>query len=271
MKLYKYVDENIVRVFEESRLKLTPLHELNDPFESLPSIDLTYNTRQLKQRFLDKDALRGLWERNPERCGQWGTFKKFVAAMRNPETKKKMISVMTDVVSLRRGIGDVVEGQRRSGFLLSLTEVPSDILMWAHYARSHTGGVVELVCQSNPVSLQHVQLHKVRYDLRRPSIKPILIGQALNEQYTAAYLTKSPHWSYEKEWRTIFPKDLLKHDRGRYYLSIEPECITGVIFGCNMKWDLKEQLRGMLGKEPWKHVKIREAQLHNEEYKLNIN
>jgi hypothetical protein len=106
--------------------------------------------------------------------------------------------------------------------ILSLTEDPKNLLMWAHYADSHQGGVVEFDSSHPFFTARHFDegftsiLKKVKYRRRRP-ILPILhfkkykifyndyLGGWLALLNTAdpLFFTKGLEWRYEREWRLI--------------------------------------------------------------------
>ncbi len=268
MRLYKYVDSHIVNILEEQRLKVTPLLDLNDPFESLPSFDLKYNMQQLKRRFLRKDGIREMWERNPSYQKKYRSFKDFVREMKDPKMKNNIIEKLNDQENIRRIMMGTISEQRRNGYLLSLSEEPMNILMWAHYSKSHSGAVIEFDCGNAP-HFQKYLLHKVHYTNERPTINPICLTGEMKENFSKAFLSKSVHWNYEKEWRTIFHTGLLVCDT-EWFLMFNPKYVTSVILGCNMKPEIRSKARQLLEQKEWKHVQVKQAQLDFSEYKLTI-
>lgn len=111
--------------------------------------------------------------------------------------------------------------------VVCLSEVNHDILMWSHYAESHTGFCIEFERSDNndlgnwdlclPVTYEAVEV---------PSFDtPQLSKSASVAKIVAA---KAPNWSYEKEWRLI-----VSHEFANGLISL-PAQITSVIFGCKM-------------------------------------
>jgi hypothetical protein len=122
--------------------------------------------------------------------------------------------------------------------VLSLTDRPDNLLMWAHYARRHEGFLVEFdsehaffhsPCGSNK---EFGRLMRVEYG-ERPST--VMINATVGQ----LFFTKGCHWSYESEWRMVLPVDrvakTLQSDGGTVNLyALNPECVTGVVCGCRM-------------------------------------
>ncbi len=119
-----------------------------------------------------------------------------------------------------------------------VSEDPDNLLMWAHYARDHTGVVFEfwsLPEEDNPLSVARA----VEYTKTPPSfffesdwldnltgVKQLDFS-ALYKRY--AYI-KSYHWSYEREWRVWYPlaDETAMHD----YISIRKSEFASIRFGC---------------------------------------
>ncbi len=100
---------------------------------------------------------------------------------------------------LSRGVG-----------ILSLSETADNLLMWAHYARSHEGMVIGfrtaspfLTRQDSHRNAMH-DLRPVEYCQTRPILKDFTLVDTAH-----MYFTKSDAWSYEKEWRmyTAMPQE----------------------------------------------------------------
>ncbi len=120
--------------------------------------------------------------------------------------------------------------------VLSLTEVNDDLLMWSHYADSHTGICLELTFQTSE------ELHKVRYSDVRPQIffadvrKQDRNEVRFRNSIMSTLTTKTPHWAYEREMRCI--------DFGGPGERPMPDgMLSGIIFGCRTSEDSKRMIR----------------------------
>ncbi len=113
-----------------------------------------------------------------------------------------------------------------------LSEVADDILMWAHYSKGHTGFCVQFRHEKEPF-LGGAQ--PVSYSAAYPAAASILDDRT--RAVTKTLLTKARFWDYEREWRVF---DL---DGGPGVRRFPPELLTGVILGCRMPPDDREQIR----------------------------
>src|SRR6266403_74673 len=130
--------------------------------------------------------------------------------------------------------------------LLCLSRTYTNILMWSHYARNHTGIVLRLSCaeyEDSPLLMaREVEYRKempLLFDHRR--LLKYLTGQSALDAETissAALLTKANDWAYEQEWRVVY------HGREPVVFSddkFEPRQFTAVYFGCRTsEQDLEE-------------------------------
>ncbi len=137
-----------------------------------------------------------------------------------------------------------------------VSEVFDDLLMWAHYAESHRGVVLGLrcmdgtatnLCAAKPVAYSH-QL-PVSEDEALDWVCRYFDGSMIKgmpeekrrQVYDAMTLTKSDHWSYEKEWRCFGDEDYdclkvrVKHkDDLVRSVPLQPEEVESVYIGCRM-------------------------------------
>jgi hypothetical protein len=79
--------------------------------------------------------------------------------------------------------------------ILCLSKTPSNILMWSHYAASHSGFLIEF--DSNHGYFNH-GTSEVRYSHNRPR----MLAKA-GDQATDIFYTKGIDWRYEKEVRKV--------------------------------------------------------------------
>lgn len=118
----------------------------------------------------------------------------------------------------------------------SFCEINDNLLLWAHYANSHTGYCVEY----NSVDIyfkNKVILLPIKYDYSFPEIT---LGYAPNEalflEYMFPIITKSVDWKYEKEWRIV---SICKNVDDRTVESPKPKAIY---LGCKVKKEYKKEM-----------------------------
>lgn len=133
-----------------------------------------------------------------------------------------------------------------------VTEDRDNLLMWAHYARNHTGVVFEywsLPEEDNALSVAR----KIRYVKTPPSFftqsewidsfvgRGELDEKSLYKRY--AYI-KSDHWSYEREWRVWYPLSdtTKKYDK----VPIRTNELKGLYLGCCIDTEEKNEILKLL-------------------------
>jgi hypothetical protein len=131
--------------------------------------------------------------------------------------------------------------------VFSLSRVPSEPRMWAHYGDSHKGICIEFEIDEGD-KLKH-RIGDVEYTTKRPMILASEIMAIPSSTDNAAktllfnkmFLTKSNGWSYEQESRLFIPKSeelkgivTLDLPEGEYR-RVSAMKITGIIFGLNIK------------------------------------
>ena len=163
------------------------------------------------------------------------------AKVEKAENTSKLMS-LTSLESVRNGLQDDVD---RAG-IVCFSKVRDDILMWAHYADKHTGLCFEFDGSADcPFFGEALPVEYENYTA-------IPIGEDSNHQMTRVILTKSKHWSYEREYRIV------RSGTARRKAPFPGEFLTGVIFGCMMRDDVRALVR-QWAKEGDCHVAFFEA------------
>jgi hypothetical protein len=122
-----------------------------------------------------------------------------------------------------------------------LTERPDDIVMWPHYAGSHSG--ICLGFAANYI-FPDCTVERVNYPESNKYPNVNFFTASKEEQTNAVLLTKATHWGYEREWRVVDPGGPGLHD-------IHPEWLVGVILDCqNSQTEIAEVERIVSKREP---------------------
>ncbi|TOH99341.1 hypothetical protein CGI39_24055 [Vibrio parahaemolyticus] len=154
--------------------------------------------------------------------------------------------------------------------IYSLSRKPNDILMWSHYAQSHTGicigfneDITHYFCGYDwPIWVMEVlyesehPFKKILEDLQSKSrfnsvnvfANHCMLGQALLE---AALTIKHESWKYENEVRVISEMN--------GFQSFKSAAIDCVILGMGISKSDEFTLRSILSAPEWSHVKIYRA------------
>ena len=278
MILYKYVSAERINILQNRLIRFTQPNALNDPFEAKPHfhafatkaglagafadmirqapIVVWEDFRRVTQTNLDQQAFADKLERDPD-YADW--LYKNVGLPDPLPKERKRVGRWFNIVGI-----------------LSLSETWDNLLMWAHYAKEHTGFVLMLdgshkFFEGNEPLLGFVKPEPVQYKLERPS--------TTIEQVTMSeiFLTKGSDWQYEKEWRYLkFLNDADTRYETPNTPSVElfrlpPKCIKGVILGCRSSKELKDTIVALRRDDPeFEHLQIYQAGASTTRYELRI-
>jgi hypothetical protein len=284
MKLYKYVSPYLwSSILKEKRLRFSPPTAFNDPFEMRAAYENLTDDAEFEENF-SEDALKKslkVWL-----LGQYPNlpsvvlklillgFVKVLKKRAGPQGFEMLCALSGGVP--RRLLYGFYRGLNENIGVLSLTEKPDNLLMWAHYTQNHKGFIIEFDGeheyfhrQDNP-SDDFNYVRKVSYSSFRPNMF------LTPETATVMLLTKSEDWKYEQEWRMLcWLKDssVINEVNGEpiHLFSFPTTCITGVIFGCRMSPQCKKEMIEYLARdEQYAHVKMYDAVLARRKFKLDI-
>ncbi len=264
--LYKYFPISRTDVIEHGLIRFTQPGDFNDPFELHPSFDLMSKADiaalppapdEPEMRILTPEAFQGMLS---------ALLPGLQTFMREHQGKEG--AYLVDNNRLAQATFDSKFG------ILCLTETPDSLLMWAHYANSHNGFVLQFDESHEffaPASFegQAFELTRVEY----ASSRPVLSYSSLHS--TALYYRKSPEWSYEREWRLIRPligaSKELPHDRFPQHLfELPPDAVRGIIIGLGVSHPERMRLMELFSQPHFKHVAIYQTCLSKNDYKLEF-
>ena len=134
----------------------------------------------------------------------------------SPELKAELLAGIADVASSHNPSGAAMNELRdlwRTWLpdhrILCLTESPSHVAMWHHYADKYRGVVLEFTCVDE-LDSAWLAAKPVTYPQEKPAVytadgwaelMTLPPEAAIRAMLQAATYTKSPDWSYESEWR----------------------------------------------------------------------
>ncbi len=205
--LYKYLPSDRVSVLENGLMRFTQPGDLNDPFELRAVFKSVYSEQELA-RLIDRTVINELQAILPSIPKQHRPQLMAVARERAAvEIRPQYEEGMTQVLQLFNNL-ILPQAANTAVGVLSLTEDPLSLLMWAHYAQSHQGFVIQLNTKSAffaPQAAVHEdfgKLHQVKYSKRRLEFD-ISASEASNA--IDMLCTKPSEWAYEREWRLVRP------------------------------------------------------------------
>lgn len=217
--LYRYralrdsaTDDKYIRpIFVSHQLYFPSRLELNDPYECIVP-DFATVPKRILEPFIRKRLMRLM---EPLRL-DWNQRRVRIRHMLKKET---LGLVRADIQKQVDAIG-----------ILSLSERCEDLLMWSHYANGHRGLCLGFAASDNDPFFGYAL--PVVYSAARPMFNP------RDDDFTASQkviLTKSEHWSYEREWRITETEG-----KGRYRFPVK--ALRSVIFGSRITEPDKEKV-----------------------------
>lgn len=161
------------------------------------------------------------------------------------------------------------------------SEVSDDILMWSHYADNHKGICLKFKTQSLPLNgfeamffqkkdfaeenlgleFKSTIFYQVKYSDKM--LSPLNYLKFELDQVQNFFLTKSVHWSYEKEWRIVATDNQLKISDPKYL----DNQLQAIIFGMYCTQSDIDLVRKVILNQ---NIELFKANASREEYKLEI-
>ena len=281
MVFYKYVSAERIDILQNRLIRFTQPLALNDPFEARPDF-YTLGKKGLASAYAE------MIRRAPYRV--WKDYKRVTRTDLDRWAFANKLRADPDYAEqLYKALGhqDILPNLRERFYklhndagILSLSETPDNLLMWAHYAHGHTGFVLELdgshdFFKGDNSLLGFAKPERVEYRLERPRMTAEETSKeaALRE----IFFVKGLDWKYEKEWRYLKnineaqKKFIDANGLDIYLFSLQSKCITGVILGCYSSRDLENKIHELRRNDPeFEHLQIRQARASEIHYRLEI-
>ena len=251
IELYKYRDLNesnlnfVERIFTHRELYFSTPFDFNDPFECNPCFSFEA-TKKERQAYLSDRLPTYMPHLNRQQCRI--EIKKILKEKRleRPTLTKILEKAQRDTIILKMGV-------------FCLSEIPDHILMWSHYGGSHSGICIEFDATKNIPFFGLAQ--QVHYQSKYPVIN--IIKDSNDDLLRKAILTKSEHWSYEKEWKIAW------YDQPPGVYTFPQGFIKGVVLGAKISEENKKKVISWVTSSD-KNIKIYEAHLKRDTYGLTI-
>lgn len=269
MRVFKYCGPFGANILTEGRIRVSQAHLLNDPFELSPLVDPSKYTMDRAISFLRQDDQVEEWYRkegpskgftNKKRYRRW-----YLANLRE-RAAALMPNVPKNVEAARARFAETFSQHWRL-FCVSLT--PVSILMWSHYAKEHTGIVIEFDFSEQPFrSLGEKWILPVQYSDSRVlfDYKPNNHAGFIRSMVSVVS-TKAKAWEYEQEVRAVFPSTACSSDG---FIGISPRAVKRVILGCRATSETKSQVRAALQAPHLSHVILEKAVQSKAAFQLDL-
>ena len=238
---YSPLQANRQTCFENGEIWYPQANRLNDPFDCNPDLQLpVYSEKKLETLI---NSLTSYELNIVEGKTGISTKKDLLTILMTPNSIKlpnssgKKTAVPNDFIHQPVFIGAlaaIFSASLSNIGVLSLTEDPFNLKMWAHYGGNSTGICLEFE-RTSTNTLGSESTKKVKYVEQRPKI----MLHERHDNIEEIINTKSPAWKYEKEWRDF------KAEGDKSYPF--PGKIRRVFFGLNCHKTTIELTKTVLG------------------------
>lgn len=278
MWLYKYLHPDRTDVIKNLVIRFSQVSALNDPFELYPHLSGLASKEDLRRQ-IEEELGRVI-------CLEYDKLNpKVKSSVSLTDFSEKISANFPDILPLIEQPAMLFTSSVKSALssfgekvgMLCLSENPDSLLMWAHYADSHRGYVIQFDTEHKFFDQRITSgdllrsLKKVNYKNDRPST---LIYDMTDVDYL---LTKGLEWEYEAEWRMFLPLDMASNEIkvGNDTICLykyPPEAVKSIIFGCRMSEEKKREILGVLeDSRLYDHIKLYQADISEEKNLLNMS
>ena len=263
---YKYTDiETAEAILTSQSFRYSSPLKFNDPFdiqhELLPSFDLSdfpVATMSIIEMYVKNDL--------PIPNAEDGFGKAILILREGAKTqgyKKEKIEAITYPLlgHLMGEINHAIEGLNKSwkismreSRVFCVTENNDNLLMWAHYAKDHTGVVFQLATLTEEDNILSAA-RKVNYE-KKPigfySLDDLIKWTLFDIEpdfskllYTSYAHQKSKHWEYESEWRVVDMCQYKNKSKLHVDYKFVPHQLANIFFGCKADPKMIEHLSSL--------------------------
>lgn len=280
MILYKYLTPERIDVLENLMIRYTQPEALNDPLEGKIVFEEVASDTEMEQTFHGIFAEETIKQYNqlPATIRNLIKLETFIDILNKGESVvcnefKSAIEVITPYI--KRSMSNAFD---KTVGVLSLTELPDNMSMWAHYAMDYKGFVIAFDSEHAYFNSQRNgndefgYLRKVKYYDNASKLSKNMLELSMDD----VFLTKNIEWSHEKEWRILTP--LQNADKiietimpSVFLFKFPPEALRQVIVGKDMdKENVAKILHIIKSRKYMRHIEIKKAKLNIEKRKLDI-
>ena len=265
-KLYKYVKLNRIDILTRQTILFSLPCKLNDPFEMWPRFEQPENDIHSKW----DQWVRRQYDLLPVEYRKLKTFQEFQMETEQANGSWEDCMALLEEDNANK-LPELFQSEASSTFgILCLSEhrnFPDNLLMWAHYAESHTGLVFQFDTGGDFFSHHFIQ--PVSYEDERRVFTRDGDGKDI-------FLTKFVEWRYEAEWRLFrslseLKKSKLDNGQEGYFGELPARHISAIFLGCRISPPDKEKILAVLRVPGNDHIEAFQARLHPKRYALIFN
>ncbi len=256
---FKFVSFERKDILINGNIRFSPIGNFNDPFELEPVIT------PVSRKFIDYISKLSSKEiNNIEISEEDSQFSFEREGQLDDYIKKYKEKVMKyGVLSLSSNFD--------SNPLLSVCipekkDPRTNLLMWSHYAASHSGFVIEFDSKFIP----GLEIKKVEYS----DCRDFLTFEDIDEnKFHKVFYKKSNEWAYEQEYRAALPlSEAAKIVDGKFHLfAFDKKSIRSITFGCAMDECKKQEIIDLIKNDvEFGFVQFNHALLNDDDFCLQF-
>ncbi len=278
MILTRYLGSHLEDILMKSRLKVSKISDLNDPFELRCRFvgEMTRESaetsllRRIKsggyayQQIIKDDRFRGK------------SYSEIIHSLEKNMANitdyylDKMPDVRKEIIDNNIVLADKMF--RVICFSNSTQKKSEEILLWSHYTKGHSGFRIWI-----NLSLEKLLLNTTRDVIYRDDLLSIDINDPNLEQNAApvfmeATYTKAKCWEYEDEVRVFIPKESCKLEEGEEepleYINISLESLIRIDFGIKFPIEKRDSLIKELKRKGLSNIELFQCGINYDEYAL---
>jgi hypothetical protein len=276
MILYKYLPPARMDVLENLKIRYSQPGAFNDPFEVKPYISHISDDEQIEtgiDQLLDEET-RKLYEELPPQARSALSFEQVanLVKQRRELLRGQFGGLINHFTPKLREIMEEKFNELLG--ILSLSEIPTSLLMWSHYSQNHEGFLIGFDVSHSHFNEKRSEkdefgyARKVEYRQKRPNAALTAMDGV------EVFLVKAAEWAYEHEWRVLRPlptatQRIETEGLPVCLFSFPPECVAEITIGARASAKDHSMLLSLASNLPSeRNIRVYNAKLSEMEFKV---
>ena len=247
LRKYYEFNEYTEKIFTHNEIYFSSPNKFSDPFDSKPHLACDEEMQQIEDYLCERYGKK-----------DHGRSKEEILA----DVRREIMAKGKQNIYLEEAVEKARELLRKKLGICCFTKTRANILMWAHYAKQHTGFCLEFDV-NNEFFRPATRAIMIKYDELRPELNVLRLASYPEGKLAEKLLIKANDWLYEKEWRIV------DTEKGPGIQNFPEDALRGVILGCRISQENKDNVFRWCGKR--KHPPtLYEAREKQKEFGLDI-
>ena len=277
MVVTRYLGPHLRDLLDNSRLKISKVSQLNDPFEfryrHVGGFGRTTAKRMLRERLRTPDFFKTAQE-SPELMGK---SKQAIKRLINSQRKHVLDHLIKGMPKSFEELGSAVAAYADATIRIicfsNATQKPlEEILLWSHYTSNHTGVRIWIDLSREPMPLRKTFNVEYREELPAVENKNMITLHHYESVIQEAMSVKARCWQYEDEVRSFIPREffLTEEVNGMPldFVKIDLRSIVRIDFGVRHNEKDRDGLIAQVATSIGKEIKFSQAMCSHDRYEL---